>query len=380
MSKRNLHFLFGLTLAFLSISTFIIFSFKELPKSLDGSSPADFPNYYFAGKRLFSAEPIYSDLQEDVLKALGWQYTVYPADPPSTVLFLSGLSFFDYNLAWLIFAAFSVVIALGTSYFVSLKVGYSRPLSLLFSTLTLGSAPFLFLLKRNHMEMWLVLFAVLGWSLLKHHKPLAGKLMWGIAAALKLFPLLWLFVTVHRNPGSFFKAVAFTALLILLSCLAIGLENSLYFVTDVLPRSKQWYGVIGNYSLISVAHALEFALVGWIVAILLGLSVFYAPLWEGPIDDLFVKAISLSLILSPLSWINYQVLLLPCLIIVSRYIPFHQTAPRWLFFIIALVIWGWPGEIPLNSITLTILFSSMPLVATCGLFYLSHRYINHASR
>jgi len=365
--------------AVISLAVFLIFSLRELPLALDGSSPEDFPNYYFAAIRWLASEAIYLDLAEDVYTALGWQYSVYPADPPATIILFSPLTLFSYHTAWILFAGSSVVLMIFCIWFVSRQIGYSHKEAAVFVAISLGSAPFLFLMKRNHMEIWLVLFAILGWSLLRNKKEITGILCWGLAASLKLFPLLWLFVTIHQYKRSFVIAGLTTIGIFALSFGLVGIENSTYYVTETLPRSRQWYGVIGNYSLISVAYALDFPLVGWIGAVLLGLSVFYAPLWRGPIDDLFIKAVSLSLILSPLSWINYQVLLIPCLIILSRYIPFNQRTPRWLFLLVALVIWGWPGEIPLNSITLTILASSMPLLATAGLFWLSHRYAGRAA-
>lgn len=361
--------------------TFAGFLYKEVPKALDGTDPEDFPNYYFSGRRLFSKESIYRGVNEDVYEKFGWSYKAYPADPPSGIIFLSPFSFLPYKTAWIIFGVFSVLLLAGTIFFTAKKMGYSLRSAIILSTVFLGSAPFLYMLKRNHMEMWVVFFAVLGWSKLKKRRKFLGRFLWGIAGALKLFPLLWLFVSGHRDKKSFFRAAVLTGVIIWLSFFIVGFENSVYFLTEIIPRSEQWYGAIGNYSIVSLGYALKVPRLGWSLGILLGCSVFYPKLWTGPVDDIFIKSITLSLLLTPLSWVNYQVLLFPCLIILGYYIPFDKKNIRWIFIIICIIIWGWPADLQISFPPLNILMSSLPpLLSTAGIFSLSHFYIFDSDR
>ncbi len=369
----------GLMIALISLTLFIGFTAKEVPSAFDGSDPEDFPNYYFSGRRFLQGNNVYVGIKEDVYETFGWDYAAYPADPPAGIIFFSPFSLLPYKVSWAVFSLSSVLISLGIIFFTAKKVGYSTGFSSIISVIFLGSAPFLFLLKRNHMEMWLVFFAVLGWNNMKKGKEFLGGFLWGIAGVLKLFPLLWLFVTIHRNKKVFYKASALTGLLILFSFFIVGFENSVYFIVEIIPRSNQWYGVIGNYSIISLSHALNLSRLGWVLAVVLGCVVFYPKLWTGPVDDIFIKGVSLSLILPPLYWVNYQVLLFPCIVILSTHVPLEKKAPRWLFLITSLLIWGWPADLNLANPVFNILLSSLPpIIATMGVFFLSHFYIYKA--
>ncbi|MGM0440870.1 MAG: glycosyltransferase family 87 protein [Elusimicrobiota bacterium] len=375
--KNSFPFWLGIVIALISLITFFGYSVREFPKTLNGTDPEDYPNYYFPAQRLFSGEAMYEDLKKDVYEELGWEYDLYPSIPPTGIIFVSPLSLFPYKVSWIMFAVFSVLLLLGLLTFTAREMGYSKKLSVIISIIFLGSAPFLFLLKRNHMEMWIVLFGVLGWYKLRNKKNFTGNFLWGIAGSLKLFPFLWFAVTGHRDKKNFLKAAIATVGLLLISFYIIGFREVLYYITDIIPRSQLWYGKIGNYSIISLSYALNISKWGWTLAVILGGIVFYPRLWTGPVDDLFNKSVSLSLLLSPLSWINYQVLLFPCLIILSRYIPFEKKYPRWSFFLICIVIWGWPADLNIvSSSSFNILLSSMPpVLSTLGIFVLSHIYI-----
>src|SRR5512135_2502170 len=87
------------------------FILVHIPECFDGTSPADFPNYYFAGLRLFEDRPIYADLHDEVQKSLGWDYNLYPEDVPFAIVALSPLSLLAYKPAWWALAIFSLVAA-----------------------------------------------------------------------------------------------------------------------------------------------------------------------------------------------------------------------------------------------------------------------------
>jgi hypothetical protein len=349
----------------LSILLSSVFFLNEIPKALDGRSPEDFPNYYFASKRILENRPVYDFLAEEVAETLGWESRVYPADTPFTLALLSPLSLLEYKQAWWLFFISSILLGLTCCWLVARELRYSTSAQVALPFVFLSSAPFLFLLKRNHMEMWVLLFAVLGWKALRNSQTGLGSIYWALASALKLFPLFWLASLVHKlGIKRLMPAVAAIIFFGMIGLLAVGAENSVAFVFEVIPRSQLWYGVVANYSIVSVATALGAAPIGWILSIALGCLIFWPRLWRGSYDQLFINAVCISLLISPLSWMNYQILLMPCLLILAKQLPLEQKSIRYLFFPTAILLWGWPSLVMTGNQTLTVLISSLPTILT----------------
>lgn len=369
-----------LVICLISLITILDFAVTEIPRAFDGSRPEDYPHYYFSGRRVLRGESVYWGIEQDIYEELGWHYKYYPADPPATIIFLSPFSIFSYGVSWVIFAVCSILIAIGTIFFTAKKLNYSPLKSVTFTLVFLSSAPFLYLLLSNHLEMWLILFGILGLNALKKGKLFLGKVFWGLAGILKLFPLLWLFVTVHKDRKTFFQATGVTAGIIVLSFIIVGLENTLYFITEILSKSQQWQGTFANYSILSLGYSVNAPLIGWGITVLTGCLVFYPRLWKGPADDIFIKSVSLSLLISPLSWLYYQILLFPCLIILDSYIPKREKGIRGLLYILYFIVWGWPvvylWGMDISPYYLRIPLVFLPTIATTIIiFYLSHFYI-----
>ena len=349
------------------------FILVHVPECFDGSSPADFPNYYFAGLRLFEDRPIYADLHDEVQKSLGWDYNLYPADVPFAIVALSPLSLLAYKTAWWTLAIFSLLAACWVVFFTSKETQISSSATALALSAALCCTPFLILLKRNHFEMLLVLCSVLGWILLRRGRPYLSALFFGLAGALKLFPALWLvviFIVSGKRPF-FFGCITF-AVLSMVGALFVGADNVQQYIFHIIPRSAQWYGTVANYSVLSLASALGSPLFGWMFSIAVMLLAFYE-LFCGTREptSVWIRVTVLSLLLSPLSWLNYFVLIVPIAIVVLA-----ETTPgsRRRLYTCGLftTLLFWPSYIPTQSATLTILLAHAPTFGL-GILYMTSR-------
>jgi hypothetical protein len=364
------------------MALFGYFVIVELPHTLDGTSPADFPNYYFAGRRLFEARPVYADLKAEVQATLGWDYDVYPADPPPTIVLLAPLACVDYVTAWWILATFSIVVMIYVSYMVAREVGFSKSVALMCCAVALGSSPFLFLLKRNHMESILLLLGFAGWYALRRQRYALAGCCWGAAGALKLFPSVWFVATSRSFPARLFQTACLVfGTMTLVGILIVGKDNTQMFVTRVLPLSARWYGSVGNYSIVSLSVALfptaMGMYIGYMCAALLCVVMLRPHLYERlGADCVWITSTAVALLISPLSWRNYLILTLPCLIILAKKMDFGDRDQRLLFGGLFICFWNWPELIPTGDYTLTVLLSSMPTFGLVALYYAALRYAN----
>jgi alpha-1,2-mannosyltransferase len=339
----------------------VLLGYVHIPQSFDGSSPGDFPNYYFGGQRLFDGRPIYADLGDEVMNRLGWKYNAYPADPPFAVAALSPLSFLKYKNAWWVLAIFSFISLCVVVFLTAREAGLSKAYTLIALSLSVCSHSFLFIIKRNHFEMALVLCSVLGWMALRRGRSSAAAISFGIAGALKLFPVLWLLAPfISGKKRALLVGCVSFCLLSAIGVLVIGTQNMRDFVFHIIPRSSQWYGVVGNYSLFSFSTALGVPILGWALSILIGILGLY-DLLSGPkqATSVWIRTVTLSLLLSPLSWLNYLVLLIPIAITVVA-VSEPGSRRRLYTFALCAMILSWPSYVPTPSVLCTILASYVP--------------------
>ncbi len=99
----------------------------------------------------------------------------------------------------------------------------SGPATLFLSCLLLTSWPLLFLLERGNIEALLILFTLLGSVFFWHRRPVPAAALWGLAAALKIYPLVLLVLFLHRRQiGALAVGLGTTALTLLLSFWFVG--------------------------------------------------------------------------------------------------------------------------------------------------------------
>ena len=354
--------LFTYLVSAVALVTFVLFAWDVWQGAFDGSSPADFPNYYFAGRRLFETRPVYGDLAFEVKNTLGWEYNVYPADTPLTVLLLSPLSQLPYQVAWSLLALFSVAAMAGVAYWTGIELGHPRHVAWLCAALSLMSAPFLFLLKRNHMESLVLVAGAAGWLLLRRGRASAGMLLWGMAAALKLFPALWILLAWHRGVRRpVMIGMLAAAFFSLIGMVGVGFSDTIFFITQVVPRAAQWFDAIGNYSLVALGSVLVGPSLGWLLVLSVGLLSFSPRFWiSGGWDEFWLKAVCLSLLLTPLAWLNYLVLLIPGLMAMGTFLKDTAILRRYFFYALVMMTCFCPTDITIAQPWLRVLIIFAP--------------------
>jgi hypothetical protein len=361
--------LLALVILFVKFESFVTVSYREIHTT-------DYPNYYFAGKRWLNSELIYNSIKDDVKKELGWgNYIAYPADPPLAVILLSPLSKLGIVDGAFLLNIISILLLIFSIFFLSKNLGYSVWHSVMFTSLALSSMPFLFLLKKFHMEAIILALGVAGFLKLKKRSYKSSGLIWGVAAALKIFPVLWIIPYFFNKPKKqvFIYGMGSFIFFSLLSFLLVGNENTISFFLEVIPKSKDWYGRLGNYSIVSFLTALmgfQAAKLPAIIACFLILVLFLNKIKLGSLSDerCFALSTSAALLLSPLSWLNYFILTFPVLIFLFAKQDFSKLKSSILFILVSLIFWSWPDFIAAPWIWLSLCLSFLPMFALFGTF------------
>lgn len=329
----------------------------------------DFPNYYFAGKRLLDGVPVYGHLEQDVAQTLGVEgYRAYASDTPLAVLALTPVALLSYQISWWCFIALSVVL-----FFFAITLwldayNFSPEVRMLLLSMSYLSQPFLFLLKKNHFEALLLLLFVCGLRAYKRNQLTLGTLWWGLAAGLKLFPAVWFLALPKQRMTKRLCIGSFTVLLSLcIGWLCLGTKNILDFFVITLPLSSMWQGTVGNYSIISLCTALGLESFGYPLLIFCGVAMILR--WRDSRTTMSVTALSAAaLLLAPLCWLNYFILLLPACIDAVYHHSLERTPRTLLRVIILVLILFYPPSIALESLAISVIFSFVPLY---GLAYLA---------
>lgn len=353
----------------IGLSMLIYFCLSTLPLSFNGERPNDFPNYYFAGLRLFEDRPIYDPLENEVFRRLGFDH--YPtniADSPATVVLMSPLSQLSYNTAFFALYTFSLLGVPLLIYFTARYLGIGLWESICACSLTLFSNQYRFLLLCNHMESILLLCLTFGWIALRKGKERTGGFLWGLASALKLFPgLLLIILALSRWKRTALTGIVAASIILALSGAIIGWADSATYIMQVIPQSQQWYGHDCNYSLMSIGYRLGGITAGWVLTIAaVAIIILVSLKIKGSRDRIFAMGTAGMLIVSPLSWLGYGVLLLPVLLLLFTAMSRRALRQDIWMFIAALVLtqyWPFKADPMMGSIA-EFLFYTVPPV--CG--------------
>lgn len=356
----------------LTYFTFNIHKFSL--EALNGVDPYDFPNYYFSGIRLFEQRPIYDLLTQELMSSLGWVYNAYMADPPFTVVLLSPLALMDYSSAWLIFLALSIFSIVIGIIFLLRDLRFKSPQIFLLTSIVLASQSSLYLFKRNHIESLIFLGLCLCIINLRHQRYQLASLLIGCVSAIKLFPA-FLLVMMIQKLGRRYVAAGFL-LMATLSLVGITIcdygdlafSNSRRYLDEVLGRSEQWLGTVGNFSLRSFLvafgddpHSISSSYVALLILVVA--TAFRTAISKtSSLSTCLLTGTASALLLSPLAWLNYLVLLVPGAL--YFYDQHHGSDPQRanrVALLVGLTIY-WPTYIDAGQSEITKLISLFPTI------------------
>lgn len=305
---------------------------------------ADFPNYYFGGQRLWDDRPVYEPLADEVQQSFAIaDYDTYPADPPVTVVVMSPFSALGYSAAWYTWSAISVALFVLSMWLVARELDLAPGVAVAISIGSLVTTPARFLFARNHVETIVLLAGVLGWIALRRGSSTWAGRWFAVATAIKMFPGMWLLGVLRRDRRAGLVGLILAGGALLVAAAVVGGDNTSAFISDVIPRSRLWYGSLGNYSLVSFGTALVGRWLGWVL-MALGIVVLVPIfLWRPrPADQMWVMGTAAALLISPLSWLNYLVLVLPALVLVATHRDWSRPGHRIGFVAVlgALAFWS----------------------------------------
>jgi hypothetical protein len=195
-------------------------------------------------------------------------------------------------------------------------------------------APMLSTLLEAQDSLLLLLLVVLAWRDARSGRSGRAGALLGVAAALRLFPaLLVVYFALRRD----WRAVALAGVAFLGCSLAalpwIGVAGYLDYATHAAPAvGASWIGSNGNASLFGLPYHLlgatplatlaplaGRALVAVLLALLLTLTIRRPPAPFARDDTVFLAYIPATLLVSPLMWLHYFVLLLlPLAVLAAR--------------------------------------------------------------
>lgn len=202
---------------------------------------ADFANNYFGAKLLFDGvtfDQLYDPYQFNrLVLELGFEglYLNFMVLPPITALFFTPFLILEPLQAKILFNAISAAFFLLTL-FRLLKAQninfWLGPAFILACFVPIASC-----LYQGQLYLLLFVFIVEGYLAFQQKKDWKGSVFWGMAACLKIFPiLLILLLWREKRWSASFKYIARAVGLVLISCIFVPVDFWLRYVMEVFPR------------------------------------------------------------------------------------------------------------------------------------------------
>lgn len=336
----------------------------------------DFFQEYASARNYFEGLPIYTD-QRVTMERYGAAPTapdklvvLVNAHPPTSVLLAIPFARLDFDTAFLLWNLASLA-ALAVSLWIvlhQLRIPFSSWSMFPLVTLLLLCHPFLEQLRHGQLNLVLLLLLTTTWAAERSGRPwLAGTLL-GWATAIKLFPgFLLLYYAWRRQWQVVAAGLIALAALTGLTAAVLGIKTYRAYIQDVLPE-VQWFRVgwsnaslTGYWSrLLDPAPGKDLHLwraeplwyspvLAWAASWLSATAVVAVLAWavrraRTRSDDglAFGLAVTAMLLVSPITWEHYFVLLLvPLAVIWLRLPPSWQA--RGLFVAIVFALWLKPS-------------------------------------
>lgn len=214
------------------------------------SLETDVGSYFSGAERLRAGLPLYpADL---TFSDGSREHYVYP--PLLALMFYPVTS---YQLAWWAWAAFSLACwaaalwllireLLGTEFGRQLRQSIWWPV---FLAALINFPPVLVHMTWGQLQLPLLLLLTLAWLCLRRERPAAAGVLIGLTIALKLFPLLLLLPLLAQRRWRYVAAALGTAALVLgFSFAVVGWNQTVFYLTKVLPEVSSQKELYDNYS------------------------------------------------------------------------------------------------------------------------------------
>ena len=303
----------------------------------------DFVQEWTSARNLLAGLPVYTNQQESLpghRDGIGFHPKIillnYNAHPPVSVLLGVPLALFSYRTAHLAWNLISLgLLGISLSLIIqSLRIEISPLGILVLSALLSLLNPLQQQLIHGQLNLVLLLLLTLSWRADRTVRPVLAGAALGIAVTIKVFPaFLLLYFLFRRDWIALLSAVTTAALLTLLSLPLLGLRTYQDYVTQVLPQVSVFRSHLINASLPAywiklfegatllnteqrlqaVFHAPILAKVATAVSIGMILGQLYLVTSRAKNRDerdyAFGLAITAMLLLSPICWEHYFLLL-----------------------------------------------------------------------
>jgi hypothetical protein len=271
-------------------------------------------------------------------------------NPPLWVLFISPLGLLGPLVAYRLYALIALFATVGYLAWVARELRLRAAWAIVGGVMLLLSSPLLATLALGQIYPFLALGLVAAWISDRRGKPLVSGAALGLVVALKpsLAPVL-LWPLVRRRWGAFGAALAFGGAATLIAAVAVGPEATLDWLRLLASRSPSPYW--DNASLPGAAARLftenEFAqhvaILPWTIpfAFALGIgAIAITAARAGPGSEAGLWAlVAASLLVSPIAWHNYLVLLGPGILVLLAQ---GRTAPAFLLLALQSIPGQWP--------------------------------------
>ncbi|MBS0204392.1 MAG: DUF2029 domain-containing protein [Planctomycetes bacterium] len=313
------------------------------------------------------AEPVYMPQEQSLFRELGYKrqpgryFLEYNAHTPTSVLITLPFGLLQYTDAFVIWnilslAALAAALAL-IAWELELRPSLWTALPIVTVLLVCRPVHANFFLGQWNAVLLLLITA--AWVMDRRDRSVLAGVFAGTAAVIKVFPgLLILYFLLRRNwngvSGWFAAVTGWT----IVTVLVLGPDTFRDYVTVVMPSLSSWQPAAGNISLlgfwskllghpatpnrIPILNIPQFAPVATAACDLIVIGFFSVSVLRARTqrdrDYMFGTCVSAAVLLSPIAWDHYFLLLTP--ILARLWVDLPPGSPsRWAFRIILLLIW-----------------------------------------
>jgi hypothetical protein len=335
----------------------------------------DFFQEWASARNYLEGLPVYTDQRVTIPLYLGKKELdahdrsiEVNAHPPAAILLALPLARLPYRDAALVWNLSSLGMLLVSLYLVAkgLRIPFSIWSVFPLATLLLSCTPLLMQQRLGQLNLVILLLVTGAWAADRSGRPLLAGTCLGIVMAIKIFPgFLFLYFIIRRRWRTVFAGAVSLLLLTGFTAALFGPEAYRYYFLAVLPRVAKFRGLWANASLVGfwvklfdppseyprvvpIWHSPAMARTGILVSCsaILAVLAWIVRRSKSLIEkDLaFGLAVTAMLLVSPITWDHYLLLLLAPIAVTWVRLP-RSDAARIFFTAILIAFWSWPLQI-----------------------------------